>query len=207
MTRKLKSLAPAIPSLAVIIGLYLLENAWAAILLYHAGLVIVLTLGKPGGVTHAFRSGWHAPAAMAASIVCAAGGGLIYVLWPHIALEDVMLSETLSRVGLAGTSWWLFGVYFVVVHPVLEEIGWRCYLAPARQRPHPIDMAFAGYHVLVLVLFVTPFWVVIAFAVLVFASWGWRWVVRWKSGLGVALVSHAAANLCIFLAATFVARG
>lgn len=207
MTRKLKTLAPAIPYLAVVVGLYLLESAWAAILLYHAGLVTVVTLGKPGGVTHALRWGWHARAAVAGSIVCAAGGVLIYLLWPHIALEGGTLSETLSRVGLAGTSWWLFGVYFVAVHPVLEEIGWRGYLAPARQGPHPIDVAFAGYHVLVLVLFVKPFWVVIAFAVLVIASWGWRWVVRWKSGLGVVLASHAAANLSIFLAATFVARG
>ncbi len=206
MTRKLKSLAPAIPYLAVIVGLYLLESAWAAVLLYHAGLVTVVTLGKPGSLARALRSGWHAPTAVAGSIVCAAGGVLIYVLWPHIALEDVTLSETLSRVGLAGTSWWLFGLYFVAVHPVVEEIAWRSYLAPARQGPHPIDVAFAGYHVLVLVLFVKPFWVVIAFAVLALSSWGWRWVVRRKSGLGVALVSHAAANLSIFLAATFVAR-
>ncbi len=207
MTRKLKTLAPAIPYLAVVGGLYLLESAWAAILLYHAGLVTVVTLGKPGGVTRALRSGWHAPAAVAGSIVCAGGGVLIYLLWPHIALHDVTLSETLSRIGLAGTSWWLFGLYFVAVHPVLEEIGWRCYLAPARQGPHPVDVAFAGYHVLVLVLFVKPFWVVIAFAVLVAASWGWRWVVRRQRGLGVALVSHAAADLGVFLAATFIAGG
>ncbi len=205
MKTRLRSFAPAVPYVAIFVGLHVVQNAWVAILLYHGTMATILMVDTPSGLGRAVRSGWNARAAVAGVTACVGSGILIYILWPYIRLGGATMQETLSRLGLEGTSWLVFGVYFVTLHPLFEELGWRCYLVPAARRPHWTDAAFAGYHVLVLALFVTPPWVVVAVAVLALASWGWRWVVRRQGGLGVVLVSHAAADLSIFLAATIIA--
>ena len=93
------------------------------------------------------------------------------------------------------------------VHPVLEELFWRGGRAGAR-RPVPDwrDVAFAGYHVPVLWFFVGPGWVALSFVVLAAGSWLWRLADHRFGGLGVPLVSHAAADLSIMVAATLIAR-
>jgi membrane protease YdiL (CAAX protease family) len=202
---RLRSFAPAVPYVAIFVGVHVVQNAWVAILLYHATMAAILMADTPAGLVRAVRSGWNARAAVAGVAACAGSGILIYLLWPYIRLEGATMQETLSRLGLEGTSWLVFGVYFVTVHPLSEELGWRCYRVPAAKRPHWTDAAFAGYHILVLVLFVKPPWVLVAFAVLALSSWGWRWLVRRQGGLGVVLVSHAAADLSVFLAATIIA--
>lgn len=165
----------------------------------------VLALGRPERLGRAILSGWSARAAAPASAAAAMGGGLVYVLWPYAGLETAGLAEVLARLGLGGTSWWVFGAYFVGVHPLLEELTWRCYLARAQRGPHWIDALFAGYHVPVLILFLKPPWILPGFAVLALAAWGWRIIARWTGGLGVAVISHAAANASIFLVATVIA--
>ena len=55
--RYLTSSAAVIPYAAVALGLYVLENAWAAILLYHGGIAIVLA-GRRGELGGALFRGW-----------------------------------------------------------------------------------------------------------------------------------------------------
>jgi membrane protease YdiL (CAAX protease family) len=116
------------------------------------------------------------------------------------------LGETLTSFHLSGFSWWVFAAYYVTVHPVLEEIYWRGYLPGAHRSPAMVDVAFAGYHVLVLCLFVKLPWVLVSFGVLLFAAWSWRRLAARYSGLGVAIAGHAAADLSIVAVAEYLIR-
>ena len=68
------------------------------------------------------------------------------------------------------------------------------------------DVAFAGYHVLVLCIFIKLPWVLVSFGVLWFASWSWRQLVARYSGLGVAIASHAAADLSVIAVVEYLIR-
>jgi len=202
----LRCLALALPYAAVLLGLYVLRSAWATILLYHAGMVIVLRFGGQKGLPRAVRQGWSAPAAAVAGIVCATCGLLLALLWGTISREHMNLGETLTSFHLSGLSWWVFAVYYVTVHPVLEEIYWRGYLPGAHRSPAVVDVAFAGYHVPVLCIFIKVPWVLVSFGVLLFAAWSWRRLAARYSGLGVAIAGHAAADLSIVAVAEYLIR-
>jgi membrane protease YdiL (CAAX protease family) len=139
-------------------------------------------------------------------IVFAAGGFLPALLWDTISREHMDLTKALTRLHLSGLSWWVFAAYYVTVHPVLEEIFWRGFIPGTGRLPAVSDVAFAGYHVLVLCIFIKLPWVLLSFGVLLFASWFWRQLVERCSGLGVAIASHAAAGLSVVAAAEYLIR-
>jgi hypothetical protein len=205
-TMRLGYLAILLPYAAVFLGLYILRNAWAAILLYHVGMVTVLRFGGQEGLPREVRQGWSAPAVAVIGIVCATCGLLLALLWSTISREHVNLGETLASFHLSGFRWWAFAAYYVTVHPVLEEIYWRGYLPRAHRSPVVPDVAFAGYHVLVLCFFIRLPWVLVSFGVLLFAAWSWRRLVARYSGLGVAIASHAAADMSIIAVAEYLVR-
>lgn len=150
--------------------------------------------------------GWSAPAAVVIGIVFAAGGLLLVLLWGTISREHVDLAETLKGFQLSGFNWWVFMAYYVTVHPVLEEIFWRGYLPRAHRYPVVSDIAFAGYHVVVLIIFIKLPWALVSFGALLFASWCWRQLTARFSGLGVAIASHAVADLSIMAAVEYLIR-
>lgn len=205
-TMRLSYLAIALPYAAVLLGLYVLRSAWATILLYHVGMVTLLRLSGQEGLLRAVRQGWSAPATAVIGIVFATVGLLLALLWGTISREHVNLREILTSFHLSGLQWWAFAAYYVTVHPVLEEIFWRGYLPRAHRSPMVFDVAFAGYHVLVLCIFIKLPWVLISFGVLLFASWSWRQLVARYSGLGVAIASHAAADLSVIAAIEYLIR-
>ena len=77
-------LAIALPYASVFLGLYLLRNAWAAIFLYHAGMVALLKLSGEKGLLRSARRGWSAPAAAGAGIVFGAGVLLLILLKDNV---------------------------------------------------------------------------------------------------------------------------
>jgi hypothetical protein len=198
--------AALVPYAAVATGLFVLRSAWAAILLYHLGIVVVLSVTGWRSPLLRAQSGWRWFALPAAVTAALAGAGL-YLLWPYIDATGAGLDARLREFGLGGASWLLFAVYYSTVHPVLEELFWRGGGDGAR-RPAPDwrDVAFAGYHVPVLWFFVGPVWVAVSFFALAAASWLWRLAAHRFGGLGVPLVSHAAADLSIMVAAMLIAR-
>jgi hypothetical protein len=202
----LRYLALALPYAAVFFGLYVLRSAWATILLYHAGMVTLLRFGGQESLLRSARQGWSAPAAAVTGIVFGTCGLLLALLWGTISREHMNLGETLASFRLSGLSWWVFAVYYVTVHPVLEEIYWRGYLPGVHRSSVAVDAAFAGYHVLVLCIFVKLPWVLVSFGVLWFAAWSWRQLTARFSGLGVAIASHAAADLSIVAVAEYLIR-
>ena len=199
-------IAAAVPYAAVAVGLYAARSAWAAILLYHLGIVAALSISGWREPLRMTASGWRPGTAAAYAAVTALAGAALYLLWPHVDATPAGLEGRLLEFGLGGSSWVLFAAYYSTVHPFLEELIWRGNPGGDGKAPLWRDAAFAGYHVPVLWFFIDPAWIVAVFAVLTAASWVWRWTSRRFAGLGVALVSHAAADISIVVAATFISR-
>jgi membrane protease YdiL (CAAX protease family) len=200
----LMRIAPGVPYVAVGIGLYLMSSGWAAILLYHAGMVAVLTASKSWA---ALRTSNSRKCRLTLSVIVmgsALVGPVLYGLWSAMqAVSD--LSELLSELHLVGFWWLLFAIYYFTVNPFLEESFWRGYLGNGSSRLVLNDGFFAGYHLLVLVKLVRLPWVVAGFAGLVGAGWLWRQVARECEGLLVPVLSHTIADASLIAAAFLIA--
>ena len=193
-----------LPYASVWIGLFALHSAWCAVLLYHAGIVAALLYRRPRSLGRLLCGVPRHPHDIVSSLVCAACGPALLLLWPLIAREDVSLGASLARYGLSGVAWWGFAAYYASVHPLLEEIFWRGWLPSERRGPAPGDLAFAGYHLLVLPLFVTWPWVAVAGVVLTLTAWTWRRSARRNGNLGVPIIAHALAGLGVVMAASLL---
>lgn len=193
------------PLLAVLIGMYWRESAWAAILLYHVGLVAGIWVRK-----EALREvRWKSPI-----LVCGFAAVLGIAAYPAVRIglpilvdpeSLAQLGPKMEQLGLAGGSLVAFVVYFAIVHPVLEEIGWRGALNESSPRPHHHDLEFTAYHLPVLWWLFPGQWALLAISVLtlVGSAWMWRWG-RDRYGLIAVIVFHAAADLGIVVAAVAV---
>ncbi|GAB4442076.1 MAG: hypothetical protein Kow0031_24120 [Anaerolineae bacterium] len=193
----IRQIAPAIPYAAVIVGLYMLHSAWASILLYHAGMVAVLAATRSWQVGQPI-TGWQSRLAMAVVAAVSASAGIaIFVLWPIMKLPQLALAVELTRLGLQDFNWSLFIFYYFTVNPVLEELFWRGCLGSNSRLPTWNDAWFAGYHLLVIFLFVDWPWLAASFALLVAVAWFWRQLAGHYHSLWPPIISHAAADFGI----------
>ena len=200
-------LAPAIPYVAVLVGIYTsISSAWAAILLYHLGVVAVLFLARYWKFGRLLKTTEDFLVLVGVVFVSAVAGFFIYWLWAIIKLSELILTDQLSTLGLVDTRWFLFMVYYFTVNPLLEEMFWRGYLGSPKIIPVWNDVWFAGYHVLVMVTFVSWPWVILSFLVLVVVAWFWRQLVRRYQGLLLPIASHAAADASIIGAVYLLTR-
>lgn len=195
------------PCIAVLAGLYYLRSAWATILLYHAVIVIYLFLTRRNRAWPALFRGWHTSTGIGLILLCACSGPLLVILWPVIENVHGNLSAALDSFGLHGARWWLFAAYYVSMHPILEEIFWRDALAERNRRIDIADVAFAAYHVLVLLLFLKIPWVIVVFVILVLVSSLWRRIAGRYHGLAIPAISHMTAGLGIMTATYLLTRG
>ena len=202
---KWKLLLPLFVYAAIYAGLYVFKSAWGAILAYHFVIVLELVLDPPAGLWKKIISGWNFKQGILLTLFCSLAGGVLLLFLPMMQPEGSPLSSSLQALGLTGDTWILFMLYFTIVHPVLEEIFWRDYLVENNSRyPIALDFAFAGYHILVLVWFVTISWVALAFVVLCAASWIWRITADRNNGLLIPIVSHSIADLSVVLAVNLI---
>ncbi len=189
------------PYMAVSIGLYLLHSAWLAMLVYHSGIILVLMiLGKDDLRIQYLFSGLDLKVLSVAMVVGSLSGVIIYNLWYFMALENVNIDVSLTKYGLAGLSWYLFMIYFSTANPLLEELFWRRFLYKKDISPLLLNVAFAGYHVLVLHLFINWLWIFLAFLLLVATAWTWQYLYNSLNGLAAPWLSHTIANTSIVLA-------
>jgi len=202
----MRSAFMAAPYVAVLIGLYWLHSAWLAILLYHAAIGLFIGITRPPGLLHKLKTGWHPGVGSGLSICCACAGPAFVLLWPLITDDPDSLGRILASFGLGGASLWIFALYFATVHPVIEEAFWRVGTAPNLRSITFDDLAFAGYHFLVLIQFVQPFWAVVSVVVLTSAAWLWRLAAARYGGLAVPVVSHAVSGISIMAATIFLSR-
>ncbi len=205
MAERLKVIAPITPYIAVTLGLYVLRSAWAAILLFHIGMIIVMPLAKRWQLGEQLRTRRAFLVLVVVAVTSALGGLFIFWLWPTIKLGQLLLGAELANLGLSQTPWLLFIFYYFTVNPFLEEMFWRGYLGHKTKALAWTDVWYAGYHLLVLVHFVQLPWIIVSFVILVGASWVWRQLAREFNGLTIPIVSHAAADASIIGAVFFLA--
>jgi membrane protease YdiL (CAAX protease family) len=181
-----------IPYAAMLIGLHWLGSAWNSFLIYH-GLVLV-AVWRDADLRRDLLRGWHNRVGLGAIGFGIGGGVLIYTLAPYAGINADLINPAIAKLGLTGTGWLLFVIYHTLVNPWFEEILWRGKLGHDGLRPVWGDVLFAGYHVLVLMLFLEWSWTLLAFAVLVAAGWFWRQLRRRHQGLLLPVISHLAAD-------------
>ena len=194
-------LAMGIPYLSVVVGMWCMQSAWLAMLLYHLLIGIFLQ-----------RNGWPPVNRFAsdavqwgAVILPLLSGLLLFLLWPWMEPSNGDLQGRLALFGLEGGGLWLFVLWFSVVHPILEESLWRTLDPDPWQLFCVQDLCFAGYHGLVVCWFVSGIWVILCLVVLLSSSMFWRWL-TWRSGSrSAALLSHGIADLSIILAVALMA--
>ncbi|UCE66247.1 MAG: hypothetical protein JSU85_15615, partial [Candidatus Zixiibacteriota bacterium] len=148
-----KSSTALIPYITILFGLYILKNAWAAILLYHAAILFVILRNSDLILFKRLFRGWNWRIGLPFLIISALSGLPLYLLWPFAGIEGLELSEALREFGLYGNSWIVFMIYYCISTPILEEIFWRGYLSVPNRYPSGPDILFAGYHIIVLILF------------------------------------------------------
>jgi hypothetical protein len=198
-------LAALSPYVSSALGIHVFHSAWAALLLYHAAIAaVVLRRGLKPACVEACR-GWSTPWGLGLALLCLGNGGALVLLWRFVARDPGALSGQLARLGLAQGSWWLFGAWYVLVHPILEELFWRRTLTSGRSGPAFPELAFAGYHSIVLIAFMPWYWVVPVVLLLAGMGWVWRRLVMRLGGPAVPIVSHACASLGTIAAASILA--
>ena len=199
----LKRISVIVPYAAVLVGLYILKNAWISIGLYHLGITVFLIADDRNHFRKRICMGFNSIMAAVGAVTSAMIFPIIFFLWGLMQLESTPLNSTLAKFGLHGTSWLLFMIYFSTVQPVLEELYWRGYLEGNHKYFSWTDLAFAGYHILVLVWFIKLPWLIITFIVLAAAACIWRHIASKLDGLMVPLISHIVADISI-VTATYV---
>jgi hypothetical protein len=199
-------LAPIIPYITVGIGLLVLHNVWIAMLGYHAGMVIILLLSGSKFDFKLILKSTNKRITLIAVGFGAAGGILMYILWPLLAVP-ADIGIYLKTVGLTTFSWPFFLAYFILINPWIEEYYWRGFLGSNLKRPVVNDMFFAGYHILVLMGKIEVLWLVICFVCLIAGAWFWRQSDRWSQGLLSSTTSHIAADCTIMFAIFMMTAG
>ena len=186
-----------LPYLAVFFGMMILRSAWGALIGFHLTLLPLL-ITRRQIISPRFLS----PVSMKLLLPVAATGlsaGLgLWLLWPSVGIPADFPAR-LAALGLSGLIWPFFIAYFTLVNPWLEEAYWRDVLASSSAYPALVDFLFAGYHLIILGLFVSPAWMLFAFVILTAAGWSWRQVSRYTGSLLPAALSHLLADFSILM--------
>jgi hypothetical protein len=200
----LRLIAFSLPSVAVLIGLHLLKSGWAAILLYHAGILAFLSHLGAWRSVRTWTRGWNGLVFAVLLVACLAAGPLLLVLVPVAAPPSLDLGAALHSIGLGRASWLGFMAYYTLINPWLEEGYWRGALGAPSPWLTAGDAFFAGYHAIVLVYFLSWVWSLLAALVLLAAAWVWRRVASRLEGLLIPCLSHLAADASVILAVHFL---
>jgi hypothetical protein len=124
----------------------------------------------------------------------------------HVMLDSTGLMNTLSAFGLGNISFYIFAALFVSVHPVLEELFWRSFHWGSCRTHWPIDIIFAGYHMLVLTFFVKSPGLLFIFAAISLGALLWRFCGQKLNGLATILFAHVIADIAILISAILLAN-
>jgi hypothetical protein len=174
-----------------------LQNAWVALIGFHAGLLPVVILYRRMLLPRLF-----APVSKVALFMVASSGllaGVILVLlWPFLGISSGFAAR-LAALGLSEAVWLPFILYFTLINPWLEEAYWRIILFSPSHFLAPVDFLFAGYHLIILSLFLSIYWSLLGFTILVLAGWFWRQISRYTDSLLPAVFAHTLADLSILL--------
>jgi hypothetical protein len=189
-----------IPYIAVVVGLYLFSSAWLSLLLYHGLMLVYIIFDRMKNVPVKRRK-INIRRTIFLSAICSFAGVLAYLLWGLVRKDNIELEIRLAGYGLSGVGKYIFILYFSTVHPFLEEVFWRIKLNDSTRVLSFNDLAFAGYHLLVVSLFIKIPFVIISFIGLIIISAVWRAVYRKYGDVITLFASHAAADMSIIVVA------
>jgi membrane protease YdiL (CAAX protease family) len=194
----MKWLTPLLPYLAVAIGVFWLQNALAALLGFHAAIIISLLLAKSSVPLKILFKSKNIRWVILSILVCGSSGITLYFLWHSLGVVDDLPGH-MGAFGLTQANWPLFLTYFVLVNPLIEEYLWRGYLGSPTRHLYPSDFFYAGFHGLILMHNVRTAAVLYSLGVLVLAGWFWRQLARADDGLLASVLGHMAADFTIVM--------
>lgn len=190
--------------LSMVVGLYIFNSAWLAFAIYHGLILCVMLHPKSRPFLSGIFAGLRWGPALAVIVFGLSGGVVLYLLAPIAGISAGSMNPVLSRFGLTGWPWLAFILYHTFVNPFFEEIFWRGRLGSSSRKLIMTDFLFAGYHILVLVWFLEPGFIVLSFCILVLTGWLWRQLRQSYGGLILSIISHMAADGSIMFAAYFL---
>ncbi len=197
-----KHLIASLPILIMVIGIIILKNAWAAIIGYHAIILLTIIIASERNFQILFK-GFNLTYLLIFSVAGLTSGISIYILWPIVSNSVSMLS-TLETLGLNGFSFYIFSIYYTLTTPFLEEYFWRDILFLNSTKPVLTDFLFAAYHTIVLYQFIKIEWILFSFLILSLTAWMWRLCRMKFNGLIIPIFSHLIADLSIIIATLFL---
>lgn len=195
----MKWLGPFLSYLAVAIGLFRFQSAWAALVGFHLAILLSLWIAGPDlPVRILFKS--TDPRWILYSLLLSVGSGVVlFALWDHFRFTGNLAAQV-EALGLRASIWPPFIAYFVLANPLVEEYFWRGYLGSGSTGVTVSDILYSGFHGLILVNKLQPGMILFCLAVLVLAGWFWRQIRREDGGLLAPVLGHMAADLSILLA-------
>jgi hypothetical protein len=193
-----KTWAALVPYVTIGIGVFVFSNVWAAVLGYHVVMAGILFFAGRRISFSQIRESRNYAILIVTCVMGAAGGLLLYLLWPVLA-ASAEVNLFLRNIGFTAGMWPYFIVYFVLVNPWLEEFYWRGFLGSDSKWMTPNDLLFSGYHVMLMAGKVGIIWLIILFIVLSLVAWFWRQADRWNKGISASVISHFAADISIIL--------
>jgi len=191
------------PYFGVLIGLLILKNAWAGVLGFHLGILLSLILAKPNISPKILFKSKNIKWVLINIFLCGSSGFVIYFARSLFGITE-NISLQLAELELNKSTLIPFIVYFSLVNPFLEEYFWRAVFGSETKSFYFGDLAYAGYHGLVLFGKIHPFAIIFAFVCLTIISWFWRQVQRQEEGLLAPVLGHMMADFSIMIAVYFL---
>lgn len=193
-----RDISALLPYAAIWLGMHVFHSAWAAILLFHAVILLIIAVSrtKPPLKELVRSSGnrWL----FVSVIIGTCSGIALFLLWPLLSVP-ADIGTYLNGIGLTAYSWPFFIIYYVLMNPFIEEYYWRGWMGSGSKRPVLTDALFGGYHVIVLAPNIGIAWLIPVFVLLSGAGWYWRQTRRVTAGLLTPILSHMAADITIIL--------
>ena len=210
----------AAPYLAVIIGLYIFQNAWLSIFLYHGQIIFWWLLNRRQSLLPVSNTSLELPESFKAILdktikvmlpISALAGFACYFLLPYFVRDLGGLELWLKTNQLEGLALVLLIPYFGILHPPIEQAHWRKLTSLNSPYAYISHICFAAYHGLVLYPILQNFWVFVCITILCSISFLWSYIREKKNGYilngnTLAILSHVLADIGIVTATYLLLR-
>lgn len=184
------------PFFAIGLGWLMLRNPWITTVLFHGSMAAALWINRKQWQAGKLNQGWRGTWLVAAILSTA------LFAWWLFRRQDRFVAELLNKgadYGLAGPGIMLLAVYFCLANPLLEEAFWRGLFNASKLHPVTSDLAYGGFHYLILCPFVQWKDAVLAVTGLVGIGYCWRLLSNRLGGQAVAVVWHALGDVTVIL--------
>ena len=198
--------AASIPYIAVATGLYIFSSAWLAIAIYHTGAIIYITATRRTNALKSLTQGLPPKLIILITPLFAIAGLITYYLLPLAIRPDTNLTDYLASVQLSQWRFPLFAIVFCIFNPALEEALWRGTFQTNPNKPSWTDLAFAAYHIPVVIMVVNIPLTALSFLILTLTAWSLRILKQKTKGLATPYAAHLIADIAILTAVYLLIR-